>query len=90
MTLFFSDFSALVRRHDSIQDLPGAPQNAFFPSFPSRFVRITPTLCATLYKPDNKRLGTRQIMHIVSLLTINTPGSPPTTCILTSFVSGWL
>ena len=40
---------------------------SFFPSSPSRLVRITHTSWATLYKPDNKRLGTRQVLHSMML-----------------------
>jgi hypothetical protein len=47
-------------RHDSIQELPGAPQHAPFPTAPSRVACLPEYF---MYCNYLKRLGTRQVMH---------------------------
>jgi hypothetical protein len=47
-------------RHDSIQELPGAPQHAPFPTAPSRVACLPEYF---MYCNYLKRLGTRQILE---------------------------
>ena len=50
-------------RHDSIQELPGAPQHAPFPTVPSRVACLPEYF---MYCNYLKRLGTRQKKYVVS------------------------
>jgi hypothetical protein len=51
-------------RHDSIQELPGAPQHAPFPTAPSRVACLPEYF---MYCNYLKRLGTRQV-HTIEIV----------------------
>ena len=60
MVTFCINLNSMFSRHDSIQELPGAPQHASFPTAPSRVASLPEYF---MYYNYLKRLGTRQAIN---------------------------